>query len=75
MRLAAELHVDRLAIGLVGPFEVGAVTFGGVAVAGALGMAALHHPLQDGSLEKVIQMLELLPGLAESLGRDGEGRQ
>ena len=73
--LRGEFHVDGLAVGFVGLFEVWAVTFGGIAVAGALRLAALHHPLQDGSLEKIIQMLEFLLRLAESLGRDGEGRQ
>ena len=67
--MRAELNIDGLAIGLVGPFEVWAVASGGIAVAGALRLAALHHPLQDGSLEKVIQLLEFLLGLAESLGR------
>jgi hypothetical protein len=71
--LRAELHIDGLAVGLVGPFEVRAVTSGGIAVAGALRLAALHHPLQDGSLEKVIQSLEFLLGLAEWLGRGQEG--
>ena len=69
--MRAELNIDGLAIGLVGPFEVWAVASGGIAVAGALRLAALHHSLQDGPLQEIVQLVEFLPGLAEA----GRGRQ
>src|ERR1017187_2199266 len=73
--LRAGLDGDRLAVELVGPLEVGAVTLGRVAVAGAPRLAALHHPLQDGPLQKEVQLAEFLPDLAEALGRGaGKGR-
>jgi hypothetical protein len=66
--LRAELHVDGLAVDLVGPFEIRAMPFGGIAVAGALRPSALHHALQDGSLQKAVELLEFfLQGLAEAL--------
>lgn len=72
-RLRAELDVDGLALGLVGQLEIRAVTLGGIAVAGALRLAALHHPLQDGSLQEIIQLLEFSLDLAESLGSGAKG--
>ena len=71
--LRAEFDIDGLALGLVGQLEIRAVTFGGIAVAGALRLAALHHPLQDGSLQEIIQLLEFSLDLAESLGRGADG--
>lgn len=35
-RFRGEFHVDGLSVGLVSPFEVGAVAFGRIAMAGAL---------------------------------------
>src|ERR1035438_9785134 len=63
--LGAEFDVDGLACSLIGPFEVRAVARGRIAVAGALWPAALHHPLQDGPLQKIVQLVEFLPGLLE----------
>ena len=67
-RFRGELYVDGLAVGLVRPFEVGAVAFGWIVVAGALRSSALHHPLQDGAFQKVLELEEFPPGLAEALG-------
>ena len=51
------------------------MTLGRVAVAGAPRLAALHHPLQDGPLQKEVQLVEFLPDLVEALGRGaGKGR-
>ena len=71
--VGAEPDVDGLALGFVGPFEVRAVTFGGIVVAGALRLAALHHPLQDGSLQEIVQLPELSLRLPEGLGGSAEG--
>jgi hypothetical protein len=30
-------------------------------------LAALHHSLQDGPLQEIVQLVEFLPGLAEAL--------
>jgi hypothetical protein len=38
--MRAELHIDGLAFDLIGPFEIRAMTFGGVSAAGALRPAA-----------------------------------
>ena len=65
--MRAELHVDGLALDLIGPFEIRAVTFGRVAAAGTLRPAALHQAFQNGSLQEVVELLEFLPGLAETL--------
>jgi len=67
-RFRGELNVDGLAVDLVRPFEVRAVAFGRIVVAGALRSAALHHPLQDGSFQEVLELEEFPPGLAEALG-------
>jgi len=64
--LRAEFHVDCLAPDLLGPFEVRAVPLGRIAVAGALRLATLHHALQDGPLQEIVQLLEILPDLAEA---------
>ena len=72
--MGAEFDVDGLARNLIGPFEVRAVTLGGVAVAGALRFAALHHPLQDGALQEKVELVEFLPGQAEALDCGLEGR-
>jgi hypothetical protein len=69
----AELYVDRLAVDLIGPFEVGAVTFRRIAMAGAPGLAALHHPFGDGALQKVIQLQKLPLELLEALGVGAPG--
>ena len=65
--LRTELHVDGFTFDLIGPYEIGAVAFGGIAVAGALRPSALHHSLQDRSLQKIVELLEFLQGLAETL--------
>src|ERR1039458_4975631 len=67
--LRAELDVDGLAFGLVGPFEIRAVAFGGIVVAGALLLAALHHPLQDGSLQEIMPPRCLVWVAMRSTGR------
>ena len=73
--LRAELHVDGFALDLVGPFEVRAMTLGRIPVAGAGGLATLHHSLQDGALEEIPQLVEFLTSLAEAwVGGAGEGR-
>ena len=73
--LLAELHVDGFAVDLVGPFKIRAMTLGGIPVAGAVGLAALHHSLQDGPLQEIPQLVELLTGLAEAwVGGAEEGR-
>jgi hypothetical protein len=66
--LGAEFDADGLARNLIAPFKVGSVTLGGVAVAGALWLAALHHPLQDGALQEIVELEKFLPGQAEALG-------
>lgn len=52
----SELYIDSFAFGFVGPVPVRAMAFGGVCVAGATGLAALHPPFQDGSLAKVLDI-------------------
>jgi hypothetical protein len=44
------------------------VTLSGIAVAGTLRLAALHHSFRDGPLEEIIQLAEFFPGLEEGLG-------
>jgi hypothetical protein len=73
--LGAELDVDGFAFGLIGPFEIRAVTFGGIAVASALRLTALHHSFQDGSLQKEIQLLEFSLNVVELLRGGAEGRR
>lgn len=71
-RFGGELHVDGRAVGLISPFEVRAVAFGWIVVAGALRPAALHRPLQDGAFQKVLKLEKFPPGLAEALGLGAE---
>jgi hypothetical protein len=47
---------------------------GGVAVASTLGPAAFHHSLQNRSLQEIFDLVEFLPGLAETLVGVAEGR-
>jgi hypothetical protein len=53
------------------------MAFGGIRMAGAARLAALHPPLQNGSLAEVLQSLQLLsefpelPGVAILGGRTG----
>jgi hypothetical protein len=48
---------------------------GGIAVAGAVGVAALHHAFGDGPFEEILQVEELLARLAEArVGMGGEER-
>ena len=70
--LWTQLHIDGFALDLVSPFEVGAMTLGGIPVTGAVGMAAFHHALQDGSLEEIPQLLEFPTSLAEARIRGAE---
>src|ERR1035437_1679376 len=73
--LGAELDVDGLSLELVGPFEIGAMTARSIPLASAVGMAALHHALQDGPLQEVLQLVEFLASLAEAwVGVAGEER-
>jgi hypothetical protein len=72
--LGAEFHVDGFAGNLIGPLEVGAVTLGGVAVASTLGPAAFHHSLQNRPFQEICELVEFLPGLAETLVSVAEGR-
>jgi len=73
--LRAEPQVDSLAVDFVGPFEVRAMALGGIAMAGAVGLAALHHSLQYGPLEKIPQLVKFLTSLSEArVGGAGEGR-
>ena len=64
--LGADLHVDGFSLDLVGPFEIRAMTMGSIPMAGAVGMAALHHALQDGPLQEIPQLVESLAGMAEA---------
>ena len=51
------------------------MTLGGIPVAGAVGVAALHQSLQDGPLQEIPQLVEFLTSLAEAwVGGAGEGR-
>ena len=56
--LGTELYVDGLAVDLVGPFEVRTMTLGGMAMAGATRLAALHHSLQHRSLAEALQLFD-----------------
>jgi hypothetical protein len=48
---------------------------GGIAVAGAVGVAALDHAFGDGPFEEILQVEELLTRLAEArVGIGGEER-
>ena len=74
--LGAELDVDGLSLDLVGPFEIRAMTMGSIPMAGAIGMAALHHALQNGPLQEIPQLVEFLASLAEAwIGVAGEERR
>ena len=73
--LRTELHVERLAVYLIGPFEVRPMPPGSVPVAGAVGMAALHHAFRDGPFQEILELEEFLASLAEAwVGGAGEGR-
>src|SRR5664279_6021264 len=72
--LRAEFHIDGFAGNLIGPLEVGTVTLGRIAVASTLGSAAFHHALEDRSLQEEFDLVEFLPGLAETLVGVAEGR-
>ena len=68
------LPFDGFAFGLIGPLEVGAVTLGGVAVASTMGPAAFHHSLQNRPFQEIFELVEFLPGVAETLVSVAEGR-
>jgi hypothetical protein len=57
---ASELHVDRLAFGLIRPLEVRSMSFSRILAASALGVAALHHPLEKRSFAEILQLLKFL---------------
>ena len=57
---ASELHVDGFAFGLISPLEVRSVSFSRVLAAGALGFAALHHPLEKRPFAEILQLLKFL---------------
>jgi hypothetical protein len=42
------------------------MTLGGIAVTGAVGLAAFHHALEHGPLQEIPELLELLASLAEA---------
>ena len=66
-RFRRELHIHGFTVDLVGDFEVGPVTLRRVGGTGALGLAALHHPLQDRPSAKVFQLIETLLEFVEAL--------
>ncbi len=56
--ITGEFHIDRFALGLVGPLEIRPVAFGRVVAASALGLTALHHSLQKRPFAEVLQLLK-----------------
>ncbi len=72
--LGAEFDVDGLARDFIGPLEIRAVPLRRITVAGARWFAALHHSLQDGALQEIVQLVEFLSGLEEALVGGAEGR-
>ena len=56
--IASEFHIDRFALGLICPLEIGSVAFSRVVAASALGLAALHHPLEQRPFAEVLQLLK-----------------
>ena len=56
--LASEFYIDGFAVGLIRPLEVRSVAFGRILAASALGLAALHHPLEKRPFAEVLQFLK-----------------
>jgi hypothetical protein len=56
----SELHVDRFAFRLIRPLEVRSMSFSRVLAAGALGFAALHHPLEKRPFAEKLQLSKFL---------------
>ena len=56
--VAGQFHIDGFAFGFIGPLEVRSVAFGRVVAASALGLAALHHPLEERPFAEVLQLLK-----------------
>ena len=56
--VASEFHIDSFAFGLIRPLEVRSVAFGGVMLAGAAGLAALHNALKNRPFAEVLQFLK-----------------
>jgi hypothetical protein len=56
--VASEFHIDGFAFGLIRQLEVRSVAFGGVMLAGAAGLAALHHALKKRPFAEVLQFLK-----------------
>ena len=48
--------MDRFSVGLVGKLEGRTVALGSVGGTGALGFAAFHHPLQNGTLAEILDL-------------------
>jgi hypothetical protein len=59
--------MDGLAVEFVGPLPVRTMALGGVCMAGATGLSALHLSFQYGSLAKILQVLQLLLPMQEAL--------
>lgn len=45
----SELHIDRFALGLIGPLGVRSMAVSRVVAPGAVGLAAPHHPFEHGA--------------------------
>ena len=58
--VASEFHIDGFALGLIRPLEVRSVAFGRVLAASALGLATLHHALEQRPFAEVLQLLKFL---------------
>ena len=66
-RFRRELDIDCFAVGLVRELEVGTVALGGVGGTGALGFAALHHPLQHGTFAEILDLFQISSEFQEAL--------
>ena len=55
-----EFEVNRLVVHFVGALEVGPVAASGIAVTGALLVAALHHSFEHGSFTEIVELHDLL---------------
>src|SRR2546425_12333524 len=61
------LTLTVLPVGLVGKLEVRTVALGGVGGTGALGFAALHHPLQNCTFAEILDLFEASSEFQEAL--------
>ena len=59
--------MDRFSVGLVGKLEVRTVALGGVRGTGALGFAALHHPLQNCTFAEILDLFQASSEFQEAL--------